>query len=162
MNDELGARYYRLALCVASRRDLSGAALYAWYACILDPQRTDAVFLLGLCLYELGYPDAQRYFPAGFPAPAGEECAAMEEGLRRVRDLAARKKWKAAARAAEALPHQSVRALNIQGCLFALAERYTKAADCFAMAREKDRGSGLAQAGLEETLRRRKRLWGLL
>ena len=46
------------------------------------------------------------------------------------------------------LPHQSVRVLNIQGCLCAIAGKYAKAARFFALALEKDTGNKLAAAGL--------------
>jgi tetratricopeptide (TPR) repeat protein len=138
----LGTHYYRLALFRAVQRDLSGAVVYARYACLLDPSRGDAARLLELCLYELG-----EQFPA-------------EEGLERVRVLAEQKKWLAAAKAAGAIPHQSAAVLNIRGCLLAAAGRYNKAADCFARALLKDRGSRLAAAGFAETAPRRKRFWG--
>jgi tetratricopeptide (TPR) repeat protein len=136
--NEPGTRYYRLALFRAVQRDLSGAAVYARYACLLDPSHDDAAKLLELCLHELG----------------------EEDDLERVRVLAEQKKWRAAARAASAIPHQSAAALNIRGCLWALAKRYNKAADCFAQALLKDRGSRLAAAGFAETAPRRKRFWG--
>ncbi|MDR1575099.1 MAG: hypothetical protein LBS37_03755 [Treponema sp.] len=148
MNACLAARYYRLALRSARERDISGAARYAQYACVLDGQHTDAAFLLELCLRELGRPLS--------PAP---ENGGEDDGLDQVRALARRKKWREAARAACAVPGKSARVLNIQGCLFALAQRPREAADRFARALAADRGSRLAAVGFAETFRPRKKFW---
>jgi tetratricopeptide (TPR) repeat protein len=143
MTSGLGSCCYRLALQAASRRDISAAALYARYACILDAEHSGAARLLGLCLRELGDPEAAQYLPEGSPMPA-----AAEDTLEKIRLLGGRKKWRAAARAARSLPGESPRFLNIRGCLCALAGRYSEAADFFARALAKDRGNSLAQAGL--------------
>jgi tetratricopeptide (TPR) repeat protein len=159
MNEELGLRYYRLALSAAGRRDLTNAVVYARYACLLDPQHSDAAALLGLCLYELGESEA----PRSADAPViGEAQDITADALERVRSLMEQKKWRAAARAARAIPHQSVRILNIQGCIFAGAKRYALASDCFAKALAKDRGNRLAAEALAELAPRRKRFWGIL
>jgi tetratricopeptide (TPR) repeat protein len=125
-------RYYRLALSAAVRRDLSGAVIYARYACLLAPENEDAAKLLELCLYELG------------ENSSGE---VADDGFDQVRALAAQKKWRKAEQAARAIPHQSVRVLNIRGCLLAAAKRYAQAAGCFAAAMNKDRFNRLASAG---------------
>jgi tetratricopeptide (TPR) repeat protein len=145
MDKELGTRYYRLALSAAAQRNLSSAVLYARYACLFDGGRRNAAKLLELCLYELG------------EAAGGED-----DGLEAVRALAKKKDWRAAARAARTIPHQSVRILNIQGCLWAAARDHTQAADCFARALAKDRDNRLAAAGLAELARRPKPLWKIL
>ncbi|MDR3171512.1 MAG: hypothetical protein LBU17_07790 [Treponema sp.] len=147
MNQELGVRYYRLALAAASQRDLSGAVVYARYAGLFDAEHQDAAKLLRLCLYELG-------------EPGGEE--PPDDRFEAVRALAEQKKWRAAARVAQSIPHQSVRILNIQGCLFAVAKRYSKAADYFAKALTKDRDNRLAATSLVELTLRRKRFWEIL
>jgi hypothetical protein len=79
--------------------------------------------------------------------------------LEKIGFLAGQKKWKAAAIAARAVSHQSVRLLNMQGCLWALAKRYALAADCFAGALAKDRGNTLAAEALACLGRRRKYFW---
>jgi uncharacterized protein HemY len=136
-----GTQYYRLALSRAVRRDLSGAVIFARYACLLDPSHGDAARLLEICRCELGERDLD-----------GES----ENILGRVRILVEQKKWRAADKAARAIPRQSAAVLNIRGCLLAIAKRYNKAADCFARALLKDRGSRLAAAGFAETAPRRK------
>jgi tetratricopeptide (TPR) repeat protein len=149
MNGELATRYYRryyrLALAAALRRDLSGAALYARYALALNPDHEGAVKLLELCLDELG------------ENAAGET---VEDGLDHVRKLAEQKKWRAAEKAAQAVPRQSVRILNIRGCLLAAAKRYAQAAECFAKALVMDHSNALAAEGFAETSARRKWCWG--
>jgi hypothetical protein len=147
--DEIARRYYRLGLAAAKRRDLTAALRYAYFACILTPEggdesgpqdtARDAMRLADLCRHELGE----------VRGPAFEQI-----GL-----LVKRKKWAAAARAARAASDQSVRLLNIQGCLWALARRYAPAMDCFASALAKDRGSAFAADALAETGRRRNCLW---
>ncbi|MDR2445501.1 MAG: hypothetical protein LBD44_06170 [Spirochaetaceae bacterium] len=147
----LGSRYYRLALGAAAVRDLSRAVQYAWYAALLDHENPNVVKLLQLCRDELGEAGGTGAFP---------EYA--DHRLERVRTLAAEKKWRDAARAARAIPNQSVRVLNIQGCLWALAKDYTKGSDCFALALGKDRSSRLAAEGLAELSAKRKRFWNIL
>ena len=73
--------------------------------------------------------------------------------VEQIRDLVSRRKWNKALRLIKSLPHRSVRVLNIQGCLYACAKRYGMAAQAFAEALEKDRGSQLAVNGLIETSR---------
>jgi hypothetical protein len=127
---------YHLALAAAKRRDLSAALRYAFFVRALDPGHDDAARLAELCLGELGE-DSQ--------------------GLEKAAALAARRKW---ARAARALPKpRSVRLLDIAGCLWALAGRRARAAECFAGALAKDRGDTLARdalagLGLKRSLRR--------
>jgi hypothetical protein len=135
----IGGRCYRLGLAAAKRRDLGAALRYASFACILEPEHEGAARLAEICRYELGEPGAGEEIPEKI-------------GL-----LAGQKKWKAAAGAAKEAPHQSVRLLNIQGCLWALAKRYDLAADCFAKVLEKDRGDALAPEALAEAGRRRRR-----
>jgi tetratricopeptide (TPR) repeat protein len=138
--EETARRYYRLGLGAAERRDLSAALRYADFACILNPGYEDAVCLGEICRHELG----------------GEE---EEPALERLGLLAGQKKWKAAALAARGVSRHTVRLLNIQGCLWALAKRYDLASDCFARALEKDRGSTLAAEALASLGRRRNCLW---
>jgi tetratricopeptide (TPR) repeat protein len=133
-------RCYRLGLEAAKRRDLSAALRYADCACILDPECGDAALLGEICRYELGEADD-------------------EPVLERLMALGAQKKWKAAAEMAGRVHHQSVRLLNIRGCLWALAKRYALAAECFAKALTKDRGNVLAADALAELGRRRKYFW---
>ena len=147
----LGARYYRLALGAAVVRDLRHAVLYARYAVLLDQENLYAVKLLRLCCDELGEDGGTDGFP-GY----------TDHSLEKVRALAAEKKWREAAMSAHALPHQSVRVLNIQGCLWALDKDYAKGADCFALALNKDRFSRLAAEGLAELGSKRKSFWNIL
>jgi hypothetical protein len=159
----LGARYYRLALAAAARRDLSRAALYARYAVTLDHEHRDAVKLLRLCRYELGEPGGTERLPeeladSADPGIPGEP----EKGLEKVRLFAEGRAWREAARAARSLPRQSVRVLNIQGCLWALANDPAKGADYFARALIKDRSNRIASEGLAELTRKRRRFWGIL
>jgi hypothetical protein len=134
----IGGRYYRLGLGAAKRRDLSAALVYADLARILDPEHEAASRLAEICRIELG--------------DTGE---ATEPTLERIALLANQKKWKAAALAAKGLPHQNVRLLSIQGCLWALAKRRGPALDCFAQVLEKDRGNTLAAEARAELGRRR-------
>jgi tetratricopeptide (TPR) repeat protein len=142
---EIARRYYRLGLAAAKRRDLTAAFRYALFACVLDPADgaesclRDATRLADICRYELG--EAQD--------PAFEQIGLFVK----------QKKWAAAARAAGSVSDQSVRLLNIRGCLWALARRYASAMDCFARALAKDRGSILAADALAEIGRRRNCLW---
>jgi tetratricopeptide (TPR) repeat protein len=138
MNGE--ACYYRLALLAAQRRALSGAALYARYALAFNADHEGAAKLLELCLDELG------------EAVRGET---LEDGLGPLRVLAGQKKWRAAEKAARVLPRQSVRILNIRGCLLAAAKRYAASSECFAKALRMDRGNALALEGFAETSSRR-------
>jgi hypothetical protein len=141
-----------MGLAAAKRRDLSAALAYAEFACLLTSDQQDAAYkntahenamqLAKICRYELG--DAQD---------------ARQPGAEAVYLLARQKKWKAAAQAARRLPHQSVRFLSIQGCLWALAKHYAQAADCFARVLEKDCGNRFAVQSFAETSRRRMRLW---
>ena len=139
----MGGRYYRLGLAAARRRDLRAALAYAEFARLLDPEHEDAARLAEICRVELG--------------EAGE---VREPELEGIRLLAGKKKWKAAALAAKGLSRQSVRLLNIEGCLWALAKRRGSAADCFAQALERDRGDALAAKALAQLGRRRKFLGG--
>ncbi|MDR1904787.1 MAG: hypothetical protein LBQ88_21190 [Treponema sp.] len=143
MKAEIAGRYYRLGLAAAKQRNLSGALRYACFACLLDPGHDGAERLAEICRYELG---ENRDEP-------------QEPGVERLGVLAEQKKWKAAAKAARGLPRQSVRILNMQGCLWALANRYARAADCFARALAKDRGNMLAVEALAELGRRRTYFW---
>ena len=136
----MGGRYYRLGLAAARQRDLRAALACAEFARALDPDHEGAARLGEICRIELG--------------------EAGEPDLEGIALLAGRKKWKAAALAARGLSCQSVRLLNIQGCLWALAKRYGSAADCFAQALERDRGNTLAAEALVRLGRRRKFLGG--
>ncbi|MDR3320741.1 MAG: hypothetical protein LBS77_07580 [Desulfovibrio sp.] len=138
------ARCYRMALGAAKQRDLSGAVRYARYAIAVNPAHEAAPKLLTLCLGELG------------ESICGNNTS---DELATVRALAAQKKWRDAEKAARALPHQSVRVLNLRGCLLAAGKRYAPAAACFAKALTLDRGSALAATGFAETATRRKWWW---
>jgi hypothetical protein len=141
--EEMARRYYRLGLGAAKRRDLSAALCYADFACVLDPGHEDAARLAEICRQELG--------------DTGEaQEAAQEAALEKIGFLAGQKKWKAAAVTAGGVSPQTVRLLNIQGCLWALAKRDDRAADCFAGALAKDRGSALAVEALACLGQRRK------
>jgi hypothetical protein len=139
--ENLGRRYYRPGLAAALRRDLRAALGYAEFARLLEPNHEGAARLAEICRIELG--------------ETGDET-----GLERICLLAGQRKWKAAARAARGLSFQSVRLLNIEGCLWALAKRYGAAADCFARVLERDRGNTLAAEALACLGRRRKFLGG--
>jgi tetratricopeptide (TPR) repeat protein len=143
--EKLGGRYYRLGLAAAKRRELSAACAYAKFALLLNPEHGGAARLGEICRAELG-------------ESAGTQEA--ESPLDRIGLLAGQKKWKAAALAAKS--GASVRLLNIQGCLWALAKRYGPAADCFSKALAKDRGNALAAEALAEISRRRRFLGGFL
>ncbi|MDR1108386.1 MAG: hypothetical protein LBL19_05065 [Spirochaetaceae bacterium] len=134
--ERLGRRYYLLALGAAKRRNLTLALQYVSFTNILAPGFDDAARLVEICRYELG--ETQE------PEPE------------KLRILVGQKKWKAAALAAQGVSHQSVRLLNIQGCLWTLAKRYTRAADCFARALAKDHGNRLAVDAFAELSRQRK------
>ncbi|MDR2095673.1 MAG: hypothetical protein LBP76_09175 [Treponema sp.] len=143
MNVEIAGRYYRLGLGAAKRRDLSTALRHACFACILDPGHDDAAHLAEICRYELGE----------------NRDEAQERVLKQIGVLAGQKKWKAAVKVAQGVSPQNVRFLNVQGCLWALAKRYARAADCFAQALAQDRGNMLAADALVELGRRRTCFW---
>ena len=144
---DLSEIYYRMALAAASKRNLSVAVIYARHACLLDAAHENAKKLLDLCLFELGE------LPQ---APNNEYSVVFEQ----IRDNANRKKWKAAARLARSIPRQSVKDLNILGCIYGCAKLYATAARYFAKALEKDRGNRLAIEGLTDSINRRKRFLG--
>jgi hypothetical protein len=138
MRTKLAGRCYRLGLAAAKRRDLSAALRYACFACILDAGHDGAARLAEICRYELGEgPDCGQEF---------EQAAAF----------ARQRKWAKAARALRNAPRQSVRLLNIQGCLWALAKHRAAAAGCFSKALVKDCGNILASDALAEFGRRRR------
>ncbi|MDR1411209.1 MAG: hypothetical protein LBI91_03275 [Spirochaetaceae bacterium] len=141
--EEIGRLYFRLALGSAQERNLSAALGYVSFARILDPEHGGAARLEELCRHELG-------------EDAGET---REGGFERLGFLARERKWKKAADAARGLPSQNVRLLNIQGCLWALAKRYVRAADCFAGVLARDKGNRLAAEALAELGRRRVCFW---
>jgi hypothetical protein len=127
--EALAGRYYRLGLAAAKRRDLSAALVFSGICRLLEAEHEGAARLAELCRIELG---------EGGERPEPE----------RIVLLAGQKKWKAAALAAKRLSPQTVRLLNIRGCLWALAKRYGPARDCFAEALAKDRGNTLAAEAL--------------
>jgi tetratricopeptide (TPR) repeat protein len=143
MNAKIATRYYRLGLAAAKRQDLSSALHYASCAWLLDPGHDDAARLVEICRYELD----------------GSIEEVQESSLEWIGVLADQKNWKAAAKAVRHVPHQSVRFLNMQGCFWALAKRYARAADCFARALAKDRGNALAADALAELGQRRSCFW---
>jgi hypothetical protein len=132
--EELAGLWYRMGLGAAQRRNLSAALSCAALARVLDPDHGGAARLGELCRLELG--------------EAGE----AED----IRLLAGQKKWKAAARAAARVPRQTVRLLSIQGCLWALAKRPARAAECFAGVLARDCGNRLAAEALAFLGRRRR------
>jgi len=163
LTGDLGYRYYLLALSAAERGNLSEAARLAGRALSLDSGLYNARRLLGLCLYEMGDLENAARLLADFPELAdglrevrGETQAGLDEAER----LLGRGKWRAALRAAQSIPHQSVRLLNIRGCILAGAKRYAEAGRLFALAAEKDRGGRAAPEYLKETAKRRKSFWG--
>jgi hypothetical protein len=90
----------------------------------------------------------------GLEAAFQEEGTRTKEGLEQIRLLADSKKWRRAIHKARGLSPQSVRVLNIQGCLYALRKQYGTAARFFAQALAKDRVNPLALAALPETAMR--------
>ncbi|MDR1204860.1 MAG: hypothetical protein LBL26_05180 [Peptococcaceae bacterium] len=160
----IGHRCYLLALSAAKRGDLSAAARLAACALSLDETQDNARRLLGLCLYELGDLETAAGVLAACPDladAAREACALTRAGLDEAERLARRGKWRAALSAADKIPHQSARLLNIRGCILAGAKRYVKAGRLFAEAMEKDTGSRFAPACLMETAKRAKSFWEL-
>lgn len=150
----LGHRYYRLALSAAKCGDLSGAARLAHCAVSLDGEQDKARRLLGICLLELGDTANAASILAECPELADKARETHERtkaGLGEVEQLVRRGKWRAALKAAGKIPHQSVRLLNIRGCILAGAKRYARAGRLFALAEEKDRGGCDAQVYLRAT-----------
>jgi tetratricopeptide (TPR) repeat protein len=151
VNGDTESLYYRLGLMAARRRDLKGAALYARYALALNVEHGGAAKLLEICLEELGESASGGNAPNGSETPAGPLAA--------IRALVEKKKWRAAEKIAELLPIQSVRILNIRGCLLAAAKSYARAAACFAKALTMDRFNSLAAEGFAETSRPGAFIW---
>jgi hypothetical protein len=137
--ETIARRCYRLGLGAAKRRDLRAALNYASLARSLDPGHDGAARLAEICRCELD--------------------GAEEPALEGLMPLIRQKKWKAAAAAAERLPHQSVWLLGIEGCLWALAKRYNSAICCFTGVLARDRGNLLAANALAELGRRQKSFW---
>jgi hypothetical protein len=142
-SETFAGRCYRLGLAAAKRRDLGAALACAELSRVLDPEHGDAARLAEICRIELG---------------EGGETPEPEQELSRIRLLAGQKKWKAAAALAARISPQTLRLLNIRGCLWALAKRRGPAADCFAQALAKDRGNTLAAEALA-CLGPRQNLW---
>lgn len=130
---EQAERYYRMALLSAKGHDLTAAAAYARYSCSLCPGLDKAARLLDLCLGELG------------------DTEDIRDTLAEIRSFMQIRLWRKAARAAGEIPRQSVRVLNIQGCIYAGEKRYEAAAGFFAKALGKDYHNRLAMEGLAET-----------
>jgi hypothetical protein len=92
----------------------------------------------------LNEPTAARAFSADFPAltiAVDEACRREQEAAEQIQVLLRRCKWRRAALEAKAIPHQNIRVLNMQACLFAAAKRYAATARFFARALGKDCGS---------------------
>jgi hypothetical protein len=170
LSGELGRRYYRLALAAAKRRDLTAALRYAGFACrILDMEHGDAAYRQAMpYLRDTWYTENTSYTEGTSHLENAlrlvEICRyelgeTREPALERFDLLVKQKKWKAAAGEAGTVSHQSVRLLNIQGCLWALAKCYALAADCFTRALAKDRGNIFAVDALAELGRQRKYFW---
>lgn len=160
--EELGHRFYLLALSSAKRGDLSDAARLAYCALSLDSKQDKARRLLGICLYEFGDTQNAASILAQIPELSDAAREAHErtvDGLSTVAQLIRRGKWRQALKAAENIPHQSVRLLNIRGCILAGEKRYVKAGRLFALAEEKDRGGHNAPGYLRETAKRVKFFW---
>ena len=163
ITDILSARYYRLALAAAARHDLGAAWSYARFALMIDAQNMKAVALMELCAYEMGeYREIQELFATErslFDVAIDEEKSLIDDLLVQVRVFVQQKKWRKAILALQAIPHQSVRILNIMGCLFALSGRFGTASEYFAKALALDCGNRLAMAGFADSVKRRKRFW---
>ncbi|GHV70286.1 hypothetical protein AGMMS49928_17490 [Spirochaetia bacterium] len=135
MKKLLSRRYYRLGLAAAQQHCLSEALQYAHYAVIMDSDNSDAVHLAEICRSELAVPAD-------------------------VLNFVRQKKWLQAARLFSKVPALNVHSLSIQGCLWALAKRSAKAADCFTRVTEKDCRNYLALQVLTELKNRRHNLFG--
>jgi tetratricopeptide (TPR) repeat protein len=150
----LGRVYYLLALSAAERGDLSACARLASLSVALGYARDGAVRrLLGLCLYELGELERAADALADCPELADEvrvSQALTKAGLADAEAFLRRGSWRAALRAVSAIPHQSVRLLNIRGCILAGSKRYARAGRLFAQALRKDAGGRAAPEYLRE------------
>ena len=149
MSEALAIGYYRLALFCAKQNDLSGAVKHARRSLRLNAGDVSARKLLGLCLYELGELDGAIDFLEGSSELSDEVRAERErtdEALKRAQELAARKKWRKADAVLRGNVRQSVRILNIRGCMKAVSGRRRAAAQLFALALEKDVGNRAAGA----------------
>jgi hypothetical protein len=126
VHQALSHHYYRLGLTAAKQRYLTVALKYAECAFLMDPENADASALAEICRNELG-------------------CALTSEQIpEQVITLIQQKNWLEAARVLEKVSQQSVRLLSVQGCLWALLNRWVLSADYFARVLEKDRGNQLA------------------
>ena len=151
--------HYLIALSAASERDLSRAAMHARFSHMLCATEK-ASHLAKLCMEELGETPGRpvRLINVGGMALVAHTPRA-DDGLAGIRSLVKDRKWLAAACQAKALPKQSVRVLNMRGCIYAQARLYGKAIECFSKALEKDCGNRLAIEGLAEAIRRRREFW---
>ena len=163
MNESVDARYYRLALYKAKRRDLSGAVQYARRALRIDAGNKKARLLLGVCLYELGDLENAVIFleeSTDILIDARYEQELVGKKLDQARELAESGKWRKAEASLRDIEHQSVRILTIRGCMKAAAGKYLPAADIFARALEKDKENRAAAAYLAEAAGRgNKAFW---
>ncbi|GHV20508.1 hypothetical protein FACS189494_04410 [Spirochaetia bacterium] len=139
MKKMLARRYYRLGLAAAEDCCLGLALQYAECASIMDPQDDAAAHLAKICRHELGVD--------------------IEQIPEQVIDLIKKKSWAKAARLMADVPHRNVRFLAMQGSLWALAKRQTKAANCFQRVLAKDRLNRVALEALKELNVQRKLFW---
>ncbi|GMO39204.1 MAG: hypothetical protein Ta2F_15600 [Termitinemataceae bacterium] len=139
----LSRSYYRLGLAAAKQRYLSAALKYAQCAAVMDSEDKNVLQLEEICRSELyGYPSTKQ----------------IPENII---NLVKQKKYLKAAQLLSSNPDQSVRCLSMQGCLWALAKRNSKAADCFMRVLEKDRGNKLALQAVMELQSQCKPFWRL-
>ena len=159
MNSYLSYDYYRMALFCARYNDLSRAVTLARNAICLDPDDERPRRLLGLCLYEMGYMDGAEKALLIFPElyrQVVDEHELTREAIEKIRILVAAKKIRKAKTRARKIQNQSVRVLNIRGCLLAASKRYGKAAKIFTRALKKDSGDKTALTGIMEVCKKRK------
>jgi tetratricopeptide (TPR) repeat protein len=144
MSNDLAVCYYRLALYHAKMNDLSGAVRHARRSLRLDAKNASARKLLGICLCELGELDSALCILEGCGELSDEvriENERTRETIRQARELAARKKWRKADAVLRSNMRQSVRILNIRGCMKAVSGSRRSAAQLFALALKKDTGN---------------------
>jgi tetratricopeptide (TPR) repeat protein len=160
---DIGRILFLLALSAAKNGDLTTASLFAARSAQLLDEPKDALRLWVICQYELGgsVSSSLIYFENDheFLDGLGDSIKLTDAGLDAVRAHIARGKWRLALKAAESIPHQSVRVLNIRGLILASAGRYAAAAKLFSAAFEKDRGGHAAPMYLKESVGKMNAIW---
>ena len=150
--------YYRLGLAKAKEGNLTEAIYYARISLEFNPENEGAKKLLEICLKELIGTSSSKMPQDDInrPLDALELLRCIKHHIEG-KNAVARVLTRLRARSyISDISEDSLRALNIKACAFALIGDYKKAAKFFAKALERDQGNTLAARGLRQVC---ERLW---